>query len=331
MDDNYGPDISGLKMVKATAGAVITLAPSADGDDTDELVAAFDAAKAAGPGSTVHLTEGEFHIGFILVKEFFGTFTGAGIGKTIIIPLPDLPWEEFRDQNLAWVLIKFLRGDVSISNMSFLNLDGEPCPGEDLFAFIGIHDYAINELPDLPEDYKIKAIVDNVEFVSNPGPAGWSPYVVQAAIGCGVDFYWDYNLPYSNVDLSITNCKISDMHMALTNLSMEKGITVFKNNRPVSTFQGLLLYDNIGGSTFISNNEFYTPEGGNSIVVIDDAFGVNVFKPSDGCQYEISGNIFHAQDASEAIIIADYRKVNGKIDNKNPVLVEIKNNLFDLQ
>ncbi len=61
------------------------------------------------------------------------------------------------------------------------------------------------------------------------------------------------------------------------------------------------------------------------------AYGCNEFKLSEGCQYEISGNIFHATDSWGAVTIADDRKGAGIIDNKNPVLALIKSNLFDLK
>ncbi len=102
---------------------MIPYSPSG-GDDTGGLTDAFNLAKAAGPGSTVQLAEGEYHIGFILVEDFVGSFKGAGMGKTIIEPLPDLPYIDMYIANLAPELLKFLRGNVLISDMSFRNLEG---------------------------------------------------------------------------------------------------------------------------------------------------------------------------------------------------------------
>jgi hypothetical protein len=325
------------KSYKIGCGKVIPYSPSITGDDTEGLIAAFDAAKAAGPGSTVQLIKGEYHIGFVLVQDFVGSFRGAGMGKTIIIPNMDLNNVELYNQNLAAELLKFLRGDVRISDMSFRNLDGEPSPGDDLWGFIGIHDWAATELPDLPADHKIKAVVDHVEFISHPDqvPAGFTPYAVETAIGCSGDFYWGNSLPHSTVDITITNCTVREMNWAFTNLGIEKGRMIISNNGLISTPGGIFLGDDIGGSTHISKNVFYTPAGGSSISVLDayltayDVFDKNQL--SDGCRYEISENIFHAQDSWGAIAIANDRKGMGIIDNKNPVQVQIKNNLFDLQ
>jgi len=335
LEEGPVPDPSGEYALKTAKGAVIPVSPSGD-DDTDELMTAFDDAKAAGPGSTVQLAEGEYHIGFVLVEDFNGTFKGAGMGKTIIIPNMDLPYLDMYAQNLAPELIKFLRGNITVSNMSFRNLEGDPCTGDDLWAFLGIHDWAFTELPDLPPDHRIKAVVDHVEFVSHPDevPAGWTPYAVQTAIGCSGDFVWDSNLPHSTIDIEVTNCTMDEMQYAFGNLALEAGRLVFSNNGPINTHNGILLADNIGGSTLISGNEFYTlTEWGNSLTVTDANYlGYNLFefKLGDGCQYEISGNVFHTRDAWGAVTIANDRKAMGVIDNGNNVLVLIKGNLFDL-
>ena len=321
-----------VRTFKAALGTVIQVLPSG-GDDTDELIAAFNEAKASGPGSTVQLVQGEYHIGFVLVEDYIGTFTGAGMGKTIIIPNMDLPYFDLYAQNLAPELVKFLRGNVRISKMSFRNLEGEPCPGDDLWAFLGLHDWAFIELPYLPENHKITAVVDHVEFVSNPGPAGFSPFAVQTGIGCSGDFVWYSDLPYSRADLTVTNCTFNELNWAVGNLGIEEGRIVLSNNS-LSTLAGIWLADNIGGSTLISANELYTPAWGNGINITDANYtGYDLFedKLSDGAQYEISGNVFHALDAWGVVTIADDRKAMGIIDNNNPVLALIKSNLFDLQ
>jgi len=74
-------------------GVVIKVLPSG-GDDTQALIDAFEAAKAAGPGSTVKLEEGTYTIGMIEVRDFDGNFRGAGKGKTILTNLCCLPCEE---------------------------------------------------------------------------------------------------------------------------------------------------------------------------------------------------------------------------------------------
>jgi hypothetical protein len=256
------------------------------------------------------------------------------MGKTVIKPL-SLPYYDYWATQVAPELLKFLRGNVRISDMSFINLEGEPCPGDDLWAFLGLHDWAYNELVDLPENHKITAVVDHVEFVSHPDevPAGLTPYAVQTGIGCNGDFVWYADLPYSRADVTVTNCKFNELNWAFGNLGIEEGRTVVRNNS-LTTHAGIWLADNIGGSTLISGNEFYTPAWGGSVIVTDANYlfyGLFELKLGNGAQYEISGNTFHATDAWGVITIANDRKAMGVIDNGNNVLAMIKSNVFDLQ
>jgi hypothetical protein len=116
-------------------GRTFVVHPSG-GDDTAAIQAAFDDATAAGPGSTVQLTQGRFYMNNILVDGFRGRFTGAGMGRTAIDTLrglnpglpgvtltvdPDDPGTEKSPNYLTgftW-LIGFLRCDVRVSDMSF--------------------------------------------------------------------------------------------------------------------------------------------------------------------------------------------------------------------
>jgi hypothetical protein len=119
------------------------------------------------------------------------------------------------------------------------------------------------------------------------------------------------------------------MAAAYGNLGIESGRTIFTNNKSVGTDQGLWLADNIDGSTLISGNEFFNGAWSQSIIIIDAVYNVNEFKLSDG---EISGNKFHTTDAWGVITITNDRKGTfGIIDNKNPVLVLTKDNMFDIR
>ena len=83
----------------------IKIASTLDYDD------AFDDAKAAGAGSIVQLSAGEFFIDLIEVREFHGSLIGAGKGKTVISTVPDLNVDDFLNQNLNTVLLGFVGGD----------------------------------------------------------------------------------------------------------------------------------------------------------------------------------------------------------------------------
>jgi len=47
-EEGFVPDPSGEDVLKVARGKVISVSPGLDGDDTDELIVAFEEAKAAG-------------------------------------------------------------------------------------------------------------------------------------------------------------------------------------------------------------------------------------------------------------------------------------------
>ncbi len=110
----------------AWAGAATFVVTPSGADDTAALQQAFDAAVAAGPGSVVKLTAGEFYTNEILVDGFDGCFTGAGMDRTVIDTLrgldPTLPGVKLvmdpDDGSVplaGWTsLIAFVRSDLRV-------------------------------------------------------------------------------------------------------------------------------------------------------------------------------------------------------------------------
>ena len=98
------------------------VSPSGE-DDTENVQAAFDAAVAAGPGSTVKLTAGRFYCNNIFVEDFHGTFKGAGKDVTIIDTLrglnPDAPGLTHTGSGIYLFFFGFNGGDIKISDMTF--------------------------------------------------------------------------------------------------------------------------------------------------------------------------------------------------------------------
>ena len=74
--------------------------------------------------------------------------------------------------------------------------------------------------------------MDLVEFASHPDevPAGWTPYTVPTGIGCSGDFVWEFNLPYSNANVTGPRCKFNQLNWAFSNLAIEAGGLVFSKN-----------------------------------------------------------------------------------------------------
>jgi len=92
-------------------------------DDTANIQAAFDAAVAAGQGTTVQLTAGQFYCNNILVEGFHGTFTGAGKDVTMIDTLrgldPTEPGLEHIGSGIFLFFFGFNGGDIKITDITF--------------------------------------------------------------------------------------------------------------------------------------------------------------------------------------------------------------------
>jgi hypothetical protein len=86
-------------------------------DDTHAVQCALDEAVAAGPGRTVQLQAGTFHVGFIRVRGFVGVFRGRGMDATRITPLPALACAEELARGLSPVLLAFDEGFPRISDL----------------------------------------------------------------------------------------------------------------------------------------------------------------------------------------------------------------------
>jgi hypothetical protein len=122
--DLYGLPGYGLKKATLT-GEVFTVLPNGY-NDTPALQMAFNNAVAAGPCSVVQLVEGSYNIGFIEVQGFSGSFIGAGKGKTVITPMNSLDCNSLTNLKLNLYLIKFIGGDIHVSDMTLQALV-RPC------------------------------------------------------------------------------------------------------------------------------------------------------------------------------------------------------------
>ena len=123
----------------AAAGPKTFVVTPSGTDDTASLQQAFDDAVAAGPGSVVKLTAGEFYTNEILVDGFDGCFKGAGMHRTVVDTLrglnPALPGVKLvmdpDDESVPLAgctsLIAFVRSDVRVAGMSFDITAVEPC------------------------------------------------------------------------------------------------------------------------------------------------------------------------------------------------------------
>lgn len=108
------------------SGNVFTVSPT-NSDDTANIQQAFDLAKAAGPGSTVRLTAGNFRTRFIEVQDFDGNFKGAGQGATVIDTFADQDCQSQVDRDQWPTLFQFIHGYPRVSDLSFHITPPNPC------------------------------------------------------------------------------------------------------------------------------------------------------------------------------------------------------------
>jgi hypothetical protein len=160
-------------------GKVFTVYPSG-ADDTVNLQQAFNWAKAAGPGSTVQLAPGNFHIGFVEVRDFEGYFKGAGQNKTFIDTFQNQNCQMLIDQNKWPALVYFMRGYPRISDLSFHITPSAPClpywgpdpnwRGTTVFPLvIASSPWTMDDCATIQPAEKVSALVERVTIAGEDG------------------------------------------------------------------------------------------------------------------------------------------------------------------
>jgi hypothetical protein len=327
-------------------GKVFKVEPTKGTDITENLKQAFADAKAAGPGSVVQLPKGNFELGFIEIHEFFGSFVGAGKGKTIITAKTGLDCEAIWGIGQFPFLIKFVGGDIKMNNMTLQTPPGEiTSTGGDFWGLLLFADYSFNFEP---KKCYIKALVDNVEFIGHPG--GWYNcwYALQAA--------QDDNLssPFkrSHIDMTVTNCTFDTFAWG-TNMSYIKegklvvGTTNNGDDRTNSNKEGehgdrtpnngnvytncyedVSFFDDINVDISVAGNIFNIPAGWTDGLDVDNyPYGQELQTKSP--QVNVEGNIFNNAGENLGIWIHDHQHALYPEDNL-PMLILIRKNQFNM-
>lgn len=318
--------------------------PPSGGDDTDELLQAFADAQAAGPGAVVQLTEGTYIISSIEIHDFIGTFRGKGKDKTIVLAAPDLPCKESMDiangKNTFSHLLKFIGGDVVIAGMTLKIPDGFACAtetdygGRDLITILSLGDYS-----DLyyPENFYIKALVDDVHFIGgfDDGTGASGAYNVTLGIWAAGDFWYllegkDY--PFSKMNITIRNSEFENLLGAVEVANMgSEGISDFSNNYCHDLMLGVFSGFNYGSKLSFRNNRFVNNTW-LDLWLDDDDWGAYMYtERTKRTLYEITGNTFSPASGAIAINMLDWKLAVYPELNLPPMLCNISNNLFNLK
>jgi hypothetical protein len=284
------------------AGSDITVKPTGV-DDTANLQCAFDAAAAAGPGTNVRLVEDTYHTAQIVVNDFNGQFSGAGVEKTLVLPLPDLfvtqgdyPLHPPSAENRYPILFFFIDGDYSISNIAFRVVGGKPTQGWMLgewgpfyelaciVAVMGTEAHAnishvLVEGEHMADSFFGYNLINGIfvegwmEWMGSPTPPLAGTFRVTDStfrkVGSGTPLF---NLDGATV--MISHNVYEDMFWGMDAADMVNSSLEFSHNSVTSAFLGFELYNvtipESTGSTFlIKNNKFSGTYG----IMVNPIFG----------------------------------------------------------
>ena len=322
--------------------AVFMVTPSG-GDDTPAIYEAFMDAQAAGPGSVVQLCEGEYHLGLIEIRDFYGALMGAGQDKTIITVQTGLDIDPLWGSNQLPDLVKFVGGDVHISHLTIQTPPGAVSTGGPGYGHVtSLLSFTMGNAQYEPynTDRSINAVVDHVSFKGQylEGGVGfyYNTYNCAYALRCGVDIRLADagTVPRAKVDIKITNCDFDTFiyGTVIENLKNSKVIIGQKNNGNVfnNLEQGGGVWESRAMDILVEGNTFNVPE-------FCWGFDCNDYPYYPQLQNDpetttslcnIQNNVFNLNTADYAIYLRNQRHF--VFPGEKPVAFQIRNNQFNM-
>jgi hypothetical protein len=339
-DEGIVPDPSGTADLKSAQshGAVITLSPNGS-DDTQALIDAFEDAKVAGPGSTVMLSEGTFTIGFIEIHDFDGNFKGSGRSRTKIVNKEELPCDIAWLANKLPALMKFIGGNITVSDLTFQIKDGRPCAFSeindlymgDLFSVLIIADYTDDYIP---VNRSIKTVVKDADFIGGKDD-GYGFWATEHNTGLGIwygpDFAWPLsNEPFGNGEYTVKGCYFNYFLDGVEGFGLgHNAVMRVLNNTFTGSLMQLYYTANSGSKHYIQNN--YFENGMMSDLQIEDIFSEIVFpniQPDYRTEYHVSGNVFNSTEGITSLYLHDVLRIQFTNDDF-AMLFDVKDNIFN--
>jgi hypothetical protein len=335
-------DLADLELKKASVPAVFLVEPSG-GDDTPALMQAFEDAKVAGPGSVVQLCEGEYHLGFIEIRDFCGSLKGAGKGKTIITAMDNLDIDPLFARGVFPALIKFVGGEVMICHFTIQTPPGRISVGGPGWGHItSLFNFSANNADYEPfsDERSITVGIDHVCMKGQRVEEGGYPYYNYRyncgfAIWTGGDFrLWeDDPVPRQKIDIAITNCEFNTFSYGFVIQDIKNSkITIGEKNKG-NTFNNL---DRSGGLWEGRDNEFVAE--GNTVnvqpfswgFVVDDYPYYPYLKdepPTKKSLINIKDNVFNLDHADIGLYL---RNIRNYYFEDISMAIQVKNNQFNM-
>jgi len=313
-----------------------------DGDDTEELRAAID---AAGPGTLIQLLEGEYHVGYLEVYGFHGVIAGAGSEKTLITmktPIDQIA-QIASNQSAGWW--RLIGGDITISNIAFKTPDGflseeggyDPNSGSDLFAMFLVNNY--NDEYYHPEEQQ-KLIVKSCNFIGGTNTdtskdVYWkTDHNTYIAIWVGMEYYWpkeNLDYPLTKGDYMFKDCYFEHFLDGVEGFSLGELATMEVSKCKLNNCMWPLFFlANYNSNIYITENIFTNSQEYD--IAIDDwdaGFLPNtIINPIRRCSYVITGNQFNKSTVS-SIYLCDWGIGQEPVQGL-PMMITVKGNQFNL-
>jgi len=330
----------GLKAKKVTH-EVFVVEPNGV-DDTPALCQAFEDAKAAGPGSVVQLIEGEYHVGYMEILDFYGSLVGAGKDMTVITVLPGLNLDELFARHVYHCMVKFIGGDVHLSHFTMQTPEGQLSTGwpymGHIYSLLNFSAFsAIYELGN--ESRSINVVIDNVNFrghILEGGPGYVNGYNCMIAVRAGFDCFpntWsDAPVPREKIDFKITNCEFNTFCYGLVLEGMKNSRAIFGEKNKGNVFNNIDMQGGIWESrntaVSIEGNTFNIPAFSYGLDLDDyPYYSILREEPSEKAMvYDVQNNTFNMTHSEYAILLRNKRSVTNP--EEPTAIYQVKNNRF---
>lgn len=335
--DDLAPDQNNdLMLKKASLFPVFLVEPNGT-DDTENLKNAFIDAQAAGPGAIVQLCEGEYHLGLLQVYGFEGCLKGAGKDKTIITALNNLDIQSLWDQNLRGDLVKFVGGDVHLSQFTIQTPPGKVAATGTNGHFGTLINFSSgNAIVPGNENSSINVEIDNVRFRGQSLEGGIYGYNCAFGVRAGWDWFNPINLPREKVNLKITNSEFDTFFYGLILESVTNGKVIIGASGHGNVISNSLY----SGGVFESRNMKILIQGNTfNIPYRSYGFMLDINTPwmpgqlaeqpqGQATICNVQNNSFNLAKAYNGLWMIDYRRRTNP--EELPVVFQVKNNRFKL-
>lgn len=335
-DDELVDQNNDLMLKKVSMAPVFVVEPNGT-DDTQALQEAFDAAILAGPGAVVQLCEGEYHLGFLQVYGFEGCLTGAGKDKTILTAMNNLDMQALWDQNMRGDLIKFVGGNVHLSQFTVQTPPGKltvsGTTDGHIAALINFSAHNVFYEPD-NENSSIDVVIDNVQLIGQTlTEADWG-YNCIYGIRTGWDWAYPDNLPREKINFRIT-CSEFDSFVSIMELDgMIDSKIVIGENGHGNVFANSIycggVYESRNMNILVEGNTFNIPYSSYGFELdVNSPWYTGILKDQPQTMATIcnvQNNDFNLAQAFCGLWLKDYRRQTNP--EEMPVLMQVKNNHF---